>query len=240
MKIVLLGATGLVGRGVLLEALDDPAVTDVLTLGRARTGESHAKLREIAHRDLFDLAPIQDPLRGYDACLFCTGVSAVGMSETEYTRVTYDMTIGVAQAFLAANPGSTFAYVSGQGTDSSERGRMMWARVKGRTENALLAMPFRAATMFRPGVIQPLRGIRPRTAWYRAFYAILRPLAGALVRSGAGTTTTLLGLAMLEAVERPPPERVLGNTAINALAEQRRARRGPPGMPPVSGTAPPR
>lgn len=224
MKIVLLGATGMVGRGVLLEALDDPAVTGVLTLGRSKTGVSHAKLREIEH-DLFDLRPVRDALRGYDGCISSAGVSAIGRGEAEYTRLTCDLTLGVANAFLEANPDSAFAYVTGQGTDSTERGRVMWARVKGRTENALLAMPFRAATMFRPGVIQPQRGIRSRTGLYNALYTLLSPVVSLLVRTGAATTTTLNGLAMLEAIERPPAGRILDNRAINALAKQRLAHR---------------
>jgi uncharacterized protein YbjT (DUF2867 family) len=223
MRIVILGATGMVGRGVLLEALDDPEVSAVLTVGRSRTGEAHAKLREIEHKDLFDLDPIREKMRGYDACIFCVGVSAIGLTEAEYSRLNYDIVIGVARAFLAVNPGSTFAYVSGQGTDSSERGRIMWARVKGRTENALLGMQFRAATMFRPGLIQPQRGIRSRTRLYRAFYDLTGPLTGMFVRMGVATTTTLLGLALLEAVQRPPRERVLDNAAISALGRQRLA-----------------
>lgn len=226
MKILVLGATGLVGRGAMLEAFDDPDVSEVLTLGRSGTGASHAKLRELERGDLFRLAPIQEELRGYDGCIFCLGVSAIGMREAEYARITYDLTMSVAKTFLTMNPQGAFAYVSGQGTDASERGRVMWARVKGRTENALLAMPFRAATMFRPGMIQPQRGIRSRTRWYRLAFAAVRPLAGTLVRMGAGTTTTLMGLALLEAIERPPPERILDNRAINALARQRLERQG--------------
>jgi len=225
MKLVILGATGTVGRGVLLEALDDPAVTQILTLGRSKSGELHPKLRELVHDNLFDPAPIQNQLRGYDACAFCAGVSSVGMSEAGYTRLTYDMTLAVAKTFLAANPGGAFAYVSGQGTDSTERGAMMWARVKGRTENALMAMPFRAATMFRPGAIQPERGIRPRQRLYRVFYAFARPFSGLIIRIGAGTTTTLLARAILEALERPPQKRILENNDINALAAQRRRSR---------------
>jgi uncharacterized protein YbjT (DUF2867 family) len=229
MKIVLLGATGMVGRGVLLEALDDPAVTAVLTLGRSKTGESHPTLREIDRADLFDLTPILDDLRGYDGCISSLGVSAVGMSEAEYTRLTYDLTIAIAKAFLAASPGGAFVYVTGQGTDSTESGRQMWARVKGRTENALLAMPFGSATMFRPGVIKPERGIRSRTKLYNALYTVLGPLVGLLARAGVATTTTLIGQAMLEAVEHPPAERILDNAAINALGKRRLERRGASG-----------
>jgi uncharacterized protein YbjT (DUF2867 family) len=229
MKIVLLGATGMVGRGVLLEALDDQAVTAVLTLGRSKTGESHPTLREIDRADLFDLTPILDDLRGYDGCISSLGVSAVGMSEAEYTRLTYDLTIAIAKAFLAASPGGAFVYVTGQGTDSTESGRQMWARVKGRTENALLAMPFGSATMFRPGVIKPERGIRSRTKLYNALYTVLGPLVGLLARAGVATTTTLIGQAMLEAVEHPPAERILDNAAINALGKRRLERRGASG-----------
>jgi uncharacterized protein YbjT (DUF2867 family) len=226
MKVLLTGATGMVGRGVLLEALDDPGITSVLTLGRRKTGEAHPKLREIEHADLLDLTSVRDQLTACDACLFCLGVSSVGMSETEYARVTVDMTVAVATTFLAANPHGSFVFVSGQGTDSTEKGRVMWARVKGRAENALLAMPFRSATMFRPGVIQPERGITSRTTSYRVLYALAKPLMGMLVRSGVATTTTLLGLAMLEAVEHPPPARRLENREITALGRQRLARRG--------------
>lgn len=225
MKLVVLGASGLVGRGVLLEALDDPAVIHVLTVGRSEVAELHPKLRQLVHADLYNAAPIQNELRGHDACAYCVGVSAIGMTETDYTRITYDMTVSFAQVFLAANPGSTFLYVTGQGTDSTEKGGMMWARVKGRTENALLAMPFRSATMFRPGIIQPHRGIKSRTAIYNIGFALVRPLASMMVRRNSATSTTLLGQAMLEAIERPPAQRLLGNKEINALGQQRLGRR---------------
>jgi uncharacterized protein YbjT (DUF2867 family) len=224
MKVVIVGATGMVGRGALLEALDDPAITSVLTLGRTRTGEVHPKLREIEHPILTDLSAIREELRGYDGCIFCLGVTSLGMSEADYTRVTYEITLAVANAFVEANPRSAFAFVSGQGTDSTARGSRMWARVKGKAENALLAMPFRSATMFRPGFIQPERGITSRTTMYRVFYAIARPLTGILARSGVATTTTLLGLALLEAIERPPRDHILNNTGINELGKSRQAR----------------
>ena len=226
MRIVLFGGTGQIGRGVLLEALDDPGVTDVLAIGRAKTGESHPRLREVEHRDLFDLAPVAAEMRGADACIFCIGVSAVGMSEADYTRITHDMTLAVANRFLASNPDAAFLFISGQGADTTESGALMWARVKGRTENALLAMPFRAVTIFRPGLVLPERGIQSRTRWYRVFYTVTRPLGGLFVGAGVATTTTLLGLAMLEAVEHPPGERILDNRAINTLGAERLARRG--------------
>jgi uncharacterized protein YbjT (DUF2867 family) len=225
VKLAILGASGLVGRGVLLEALDDPAVSNVLIVGRSEVRELHPKLRQLVHADLANATPIQNELRGYDACAYCVGVSAIGMSEADYTRVTYDMTIAFAKVFLAANPGSTFLYVTGQGTDSTGKGSMMWARVKGRTENALLAMPFKSATMFRPGVIQPHRGIKSRTAIYNIGFALVRPLASWLVRNNRATSTTLLGQAMLEAIEHPPVERLLGNKEINELGKRRLGRR---------------
>ena len=225
MKVIITGATGMIGRGALLEALDDPAVTHVLTLGRVKTGEKHPKLQEIERKDLFDLAPIQDQLKGYDALLYCLGISSVGMNEADYMRVTHDLTVAIAQAFVAANPGGSVVFISGKSTDSSEKGSMMWARVKGKAENALLAMPFRSATMFRPGVIQPQRGITSRTTAYRVLYVLFKPFMGMLVRSGTATTTTLLGLAMLEAAEKPPSQRILENSEITALGQQRLARR---------------
>src|ERR1700686_396699 len=146
----------MVGQGVLRECLLDPEVETVLTIGRSATAQQHEKQREIVHTDLSDLSAIEGTLSGYDACFFCLGVSAVGMKEEAYRRLTYDLTISVARILSRLNPGMTFIYVSGAGTDSTERGRTMWARVKGKTENALLQMPFKAAYMFRPGYIQPL------------------------------------------------------------------------------------
>jgi uncharacterized protein YbjT (DUF2867 family) len=166
----------MVGQGVLRECLLDPEVKTILTLGRNATLQQHEKLHEIIHNDLSDLSGLQPALSGYDACFFCLGVSAAGMKEEAYRRVTYDLTMSVAKTLAKLNPGMTFIYVSGASTDSTERGRMMWARVKGKTENALLQMPFKAAYMFRPGYIQPVHGIRTKTMWYRAFYAIAGPL----------------------------------------------------------------
>lgn len=223
VRVVLFGATGMVGQGVLLEALDDPEVTEVLAVGRRPTGRSHPKLREVQVTDFADLSPLQERFAGYDACFFCLGVSSVGMSEADYSRVTFDYTMAAAKALLAASPGLVFVYVSGMGTDSTEKGRSMWARVKGRTENRLLAMPFRAAYMFRPGFIQPERGIRSRTAFYRAFYAASRLFGGLLVRAfpGQATTTGRVGRAMIQVARTTPPQRIVEAAAINALAKAR-------------------
>ena len=166
----------MVGQGVLRECLLDPEVEGVLAIGRNATGQQHGKLHEIVHHDLSNLSAIEGKISGYDACFFCLGVSAAGMNEPAYRRVTYDLTISAAGTLVKLNPAMTLIYVSGAGTDSTESGRVMWARVKGRTENALLQMPFKAVYMFRPGYIQPLHGIRTKTRWYGVAYAAMGPL----------------------------------------------------------------
>jgi uncharacterized protein YbjT (DUF2867 family) len=219
MRVILFGATGMVGQGVLRECLLDPDVEIVLSIGRSRTGQQHAKLREIVHKDLANLAPIEDQLNGYDACFFTLGVSSAGMSEAAYRPITYDITLRVANTLVKLNPSMTFIYVSGMGTDSTESGRTMWARVKGQTENALLRMPFKAAYMFRPGFIQPLHGIKSRTALYRVPYVILGPLIPLLRKLFPKyvTTTEVLGRAMIKAAREGAPKKVLESQDINAL-----------------------
>jgi len=209
----------MVGQGVVRECLLDPEVESVLVIGRNATGQKHEKLHEIVLSALFDLSAIEDRLSGYDACFFCLGVSAVGMKEESYRRVTYDLTISVARVFSSLNPGMTFIYVSGASTDSTERGRMMWARVKGQTENALLQMPFKAAYMFRPGYIQPLHGIRTKTKWYGAIYAMMGPLypVWKLLFPKYVTTTECVGRAMLNVAMRGAPKSVLENQDINSI-----------------------
>lgn len=221
MKVLLFGATGMVGQGVLRECLLDSDVERVLAVGRAETGQRHEKLRELVHPDLFDLSPIAGELAGYDACFFCLGVSSAGMDEQEYTRVTYDMTMAVARTLAQLNPSVTFIYVSGTGTDSSERGRTMWARVKGRTENALLELPFEAKYMFRPAFIQPMHGITSRTRLYRILYAVVGPLypLWKALFPGYVTTTEKVGKAMLRVAKSGAPGPVLENRAINSIAD---------------------
>lgn len=170
MNVLLFGGTGMIGGAVLRHCLQDDAVESVLSIGRNPVGISHDKLHEIIEPNLFEYEDIQDRLKDIDVCLFCLGVSAAGMTEERYRHLTYDLTVAAAEALLDASPQATFCYVSGVGTDSSERGRMMWARVKGKTENRLLAMPFRAAYMVRPGFIQPVGGARSRTRLYQALY----------------------------------------------------------------------
>jgi hypothetical protein len=213
----------MVGQGVLRECLIDPDVESVLSIGRSAPGQHHAKLRDLVHRNFLDFSALEGELSGFDACFFCLGVSSVGMKEADYRRITYDFTLAAARALARLNPGMTFVYVSGTGTDSSERGRTMWARVKGQTENALLALPFKAAYMFRPGVIVPLHGIKSGTRLVRISYAVVGPLLPLLraVFPKYVTTTELMGRAMLAAAKRGAPKRVLESSDINELGDLR-------------------
>lgn len=219
MKVILFGATGMVGQGVLRECLVDPGVTQVLAIGRNASGKHDPKLKDVVLPDLFHYEAVASQLTGYDACFFCLGISSAGMSEADYRRITYDLTLAAADALVKLNPDMTFIYVSGQGTDSSEQGRSMWARVKGATENALLALPFKAAYMFRPGIIRPLHGIRSKTPLYQAFYAAFRPLLGlmAWLSPDSLTSTEQMGRAMIHAARGGAPLRHLGNRDINRL-----------------------
>jgi uncharacterized protein YbjT (DUF2867 family) len=217
MKVILFGATGMVGQGALRECLLDPDVESVLAVGRSPTGQRDPKLREITQKNLFDLSAIERDLTGYDACLFCLGVSSLGMNEADYRHITYDLTLGVANMLVRLNPGMTFVYVTGQGCDSTEQGKVMWARVKGKTENDLLKLPFKAAYMFRPGGIQPLHGVRSKTTWIQAIYAVTGPLWSLLNRIAPNsiTTTEKLGRAMIRAVRGGYPKPILETPDIN-------------------------
>ena len=219
MKVILFGATGMIGQGVLRECLGDPRVEAVLTVGRSATGQTHPKLRERVHKGLFDYEPIAAELKGYDACFFCLGISSAGMSEADYRHITYDLTLAAATALARLDPGMTFIYVSGAGSDSTERGRVMWARVKGATENALLKLPFKAAYMFRPGAIRPMHGIKSKTPLYNAFYVALGPLLWLLGRLAPGlvTTTEQMGRAMIRAAAEGAPKPLLETRDINRL-----------------------
>jgi uncharacterized protein YbjT (DUF2867 family) len=219
MRVILFGATGMVGQGVLRECLADPGIERVLAIVRAPLEHKSEKIEEIVHRDFFDYSPLEAKLAGWDACFFCLGVSSAGMSEDDYRRVTYDLTLSVARTLASANPGMTFIYVTGAGTDSSERGRSMWARVKGETENALLRLPFKAAYMFRPAGIVPLHGITSKTRLYRIGYTLTRPfwplLQAAFPRYV--TDTERLGRAMLKVAKRGAPKPILETLDFNAL-----------------------
>jgi uncharacterized protein YbjT (DUF2867 family) len=219
MKVILFGATGMVGQGALRECLIDPDVEAVLVVGRSPTGQRDAKLREITHADLFDLSAIEADLTGYDACLFCLGVSSLGMSEPDYRRITYDITLAVANTLVRLNPTMTFVYVTGQSTDSTEQGSVMWARVKGKTENDLLKLPFKAAYMFRPGGIEPLHGVRSKTAWLQAIYNVSGPLWSLLHRIAPNhvTTTEKVGRAMIRVVRNGHTKPILETPDINQV-----------------------
>ena len=219
MKVILFGATGMVGQGCLRECLLDPGVESVLAVGRSATGQRHAKLREILHDNFVDYSAIESELEGFDACFFCLGVSSLGMSEERYRHLTYDLTMAAAKTLSRRNPNMVFIYVTGAGTDSTERGSLMWARIKGKTENDLLKLPFKAAYMFRPAGIQPLHGIRSRTAWIQALYVAAAPLLALLGRVAPKymTTTEQLGRAMIKVARDGYPKRVLESEDINRV-----------------------
>jgi uncharacterized protein YbjT (DUF2867 family) len=220
MNVVIFGATGMVGAGALLECLADPRVASVLVVTRSPTGRSHRKLREVLHADFFDYSALRADFATCDACFFCLGASSIGMSEAAYTRLTYDLTLAAARAMVAANPHMTFCFVSGVGTDSTEQGRTMWARVKGKTENALLALGFQAAYMFRPGYIQPIGDVESKTGWVQTAYDIARPLYPLIHRllPNNSTTTSNLGRAMIQVAAMGYSKPVLYSADFNTLA----------------------
>jgi uncharacterized protein YbjT (DUF2867 family) len=219
MKVILFGATGMVGQGVLRECLIDPAVESVLAVGRSPTGQHDVKLREIVHGDFTDFSAIESELSGYDACFFCLGVSSLGMDAERYRHLTYDITMAAATTLARLNPGTVFTYVTGRGTDSTEQGGLMWARVKGKTENDLLKLPFKAAYMFRPAGIQPLHGVRSKTGWINAIYVVAAPLLSYFARTSPKymTTSEKLGRAMITVARDGFPRPVLESEDINAV-----------------------
>ncbi len=219
MKVLLFGATGMVGQGVLRECLQAPDVVLVQVVGRTPNGIHHPKLRELLHVDLWNFAAVENRLSGFDACLFCLGVSAAKVSAEEYERVTYGITLAAAQTLVRLNPKMTFIYVSGAGTDSSEQGRTIWARVKGKTENALLRLPFKGAYMFRPGIIEPVHGAKSKTSLYRFFYTVGKPLLPLLrwLLPDYVLTTDEIGCAMLKIARSGAPKKILESRDIRAI-----------------------
>ncbi|AGK55868.1 NAD-dependent epimerase/dehydratase family protein [Bacillus sp. 1NLA3E] len=218
IKVIITGSTGMVGEGVLHECLQDPKVEQVLVINRKPCGVTHPKLTEIVHGDLFDLSPIEHLLSNYDACFFCLGVSSVGMKEAEFSRISYDLTLYVAGVLSRLNPEMVFCYVSGSGTDSSEQGRVMWARVKGRTENHLLQLPFKRAYMFRPGYLHPTKGLKNTHRYYHAIswmYPVMR-----LVFPQHLLTLRELGIAMIHSVSEGYENSILENKDIITLASK--------------------
>jgi uncharacterized protein YbjT (DUF2867 family) len=220
MNVLIFGATGMVGRGVLRECLLDPGVMMVRSVSRTATGVHDPKLRETLHGDLSNCAPIEADLAGFDACFFTLGVSAAGMKQKDYEKITYDLTLAVASTLSRLNPKMTFIYVSGAGTDSTEKGSTMWARVKGKTENALLRLPF-SAYMFRPGMIQPMHGEAPKAAFYKAIFLVFKPLWPVLRRVFPNhvLTTEEIGRGMLAVVRHGYKKPVLEIRDIHAVLQ---------------------
>ncbi|WP_366185852.1 NAD-dependent epimerase/dehydratase family protein [Flavobacterium ovatum] len=219
MKVIITGTTGMVGRGVLIECLESPNVQEVLVINRSSLQMQHPKLKEIIHKNFFDFSAIKDQLQGYDASFHCMGVSSIGMKEEDYYRFTYGITEALAKTLYASNPQMVFNYVSGEGTDSTEKGKLMWARVKGKTENMILNMGFKDAYMFRLQLIIPLKGIKSKTSWVNAFYFIARPFFGLLEKKKNNTTSVNVGLAMINSVLFGTDNKLLENEQVNKLAK---------------------
>jgi uncharacterized protein YbjT (DUF2867 family) len=219
MRVLIFGATGMVGQGALRECLLDAGVESVVTIGRTATGQQNAKLREIVHKDLWNYSAVEPQLAGFDACFFCLGVTSAGMNEADYTRLTHGIAAAAAETLARLNPKMTFVFVSGVGADSTETSRTMWARVKGKAENAVLHAGFRGAYVFRPAFIQPLHGIQSRTKVYRVLYGIFRPLTPVLraLFPSYVLTTEEIGKAMLKVARVGAPKQVLEPRDIRAL-----------------------
>ena len=221
MKVLIFGATGMVGQGVLRECLQASDVELVQTVGRTPTGQRHPKLRELVHAEMWHYEGMEAELSGFDACFFCIGVTSSGMGEKQYTHLTYDLTLAVAEALVRLNPAMVFIYVSGAGADSKGTSTIMWERVRGDTENALLKLPFRGVYIFRPGMIQPLDGIKSKTAAYRIFYTLTKPLLP-LLRAALPRqvlTTRQVGQAMLAVVRGGARRRVLESADLSVLGK---------------------
>jgi uncharacterized protein YbjT (DUF2867 family) len=221
MKVVITGSSGMVGQGVLLECLDNDEVSEVLVVNRKSIGLKNPKIKEVLVNNFFKLDDIKQNLKGFDACFFCIGTSAIGKNEADYSKLTFDLTINFAKAFLEQSQNSVFCYVTGAGTDSTGKGRTMWARVKGKTENTLLNMPFKSAYMFRPGYIQPLKGVKSRTNWYSFIYKLFSPIYLILKHFPTTATNTInIGKAMIKVAEGNYSTKILGNKEINELAKE--------------------
>lgn len=218
---LIFGSTGMIGKSILLECLDTPSVESVLVINRHPCGITHKKLEEIILIDISDLTPVLNELSGYNTCFFCIGVTSAGLSENEYSKMTYDLTVKIAATLLKINKDMVFCYISGAGSDRTEKGRIMWARVKGRTENALLAMPFKKAYMFRPGYIQPMKGIKSKTALYNFLYTFSKPFYFLLKPFKSMVTDSVsLGKAMIRAASEGYDKNIIESSDINKLADR--------------------
>lgn len=217
ISVILTGSTGMVGEGVLHECLQDAAVAKVLIINRKPLGVQHPKLKEIIHADLYDITAIEDQLSGYDACFFCLGITSVGMKEPDYYKITYTLTLNFAATLVRLNPAMIFNYVSGAGTDSTEKGRSMWARVKGKTENDLMKLPFKKVYAFRPGYLHPTKGLTKTHSFYK-YISWLYPIGRALYSNGFNTLKEL-GLAMIRITQCGYSKQVIDPKDIAALAK---------------------
>lgn len=218
MRVIIFGVTGMVGQSALRECLLDDKVQEILTIGRKRADQTHKKLKQIELENAADLTSIEHEITGFDACFFCLGVSSSGMKEEEYRRITYDITLSAAKTLARLNPQMTFIYVSGSGTDSSEKGRSMWARVKGKTENDLLHLPFKAAYMFRPGAIIPLNGVKSKTKLYQFFYDVMKPFYPILKKLNGVITSEQIGKAMIQVAFDGYPSPVIESHELKKIS----------------------
>ncbi len=216
IKAIITGATGMVGEGVLHVCLNHPDVEHILIINRKSSGVP--KLEEIIHTDFYNLSSIEDQLTGYNACFFCLGISSVGMKEADYFKVTYTLTMHVAETLSRHNPDMTFCYISGAGTDSTEKGRIMWARVKGKTENDLMKLPFREVFAFRPGFIKPIKGLKHVHSFYK-YINWLFPI-GRKLYPGGFCSMQELALSMIYVAENGYPKKVLEGNDIISLAKK--------------------
>ena len=219
MKVIITGSTGMVGKGVLLECIDDATVENVLLINRNPIDISHPKIKEIIHQDFTDFSPIQHEFTNYDACFHCMGVTSAGLNEEAYYKLTFSISEALVNATYHANPNMLFTYVSGAGTDSSEQGNSMWARVKGKTENMILNKGFKDAYAFRPGAILPERGVKSKTKLYNFLYIITKPIFPVLKRMKSVTTTSNIGRAMINLYSSPQLLKHLAGADINKIAQ---------------------
>lgn len=221
MKVIITGSTGMVGKGVLIECVADKRIEEILLVNRNSIGIKDHKVKEVILPDFLQFETIKHELVGYDACYHCMGVSSSGMNEKKYEKLTYDVTESLAKTLFDLNPNIIFTYVSGQGTDSSEKGKIMWARIKGKTENLILNMGFKDAYAFRPGAILPEKGVKSKTKWYQLLYDIMRPFYFLLRKLKSVTTSSNLGKAMINLTFAPETIKHIDGEAINRIANKK-------------------